>query len=227
MTDISTELEPSSAAEAPEPTARARWWAEAYVGIAVVVSLVYLWSVSVPGMRFEWWALSVLLLLVIAAIWVLAVFVTVWWVASGRRRRPGWHLLTVPLLGVVVVALSWTEVPARLRFELARSEFDTYAQQVLEEAAQVRWSESEQALPGDPDWAPTNPETPDSLGGITVLHAQVVPEGVVIYERHGAFMDNAGYAYLPDGRLPDGDGTFESPDFHPIGGGWYTFTSSW
>ena len=68
MTDSSTDLAPSSAAEPPGRTALARWWAEAYVAIAVVISLVYLWSVSVPGMRFEWWALSVLLLLVIAAI---------------------------------------------------------------------------------------------------------------------------------------------------------------
>jgi hypothetical protein len=55
----------------------------------------------------------------------------------------------------------------------------------------------------------------------------VVPEGLIIFDRDGAFMDDAGFAYLPNGEFPPGNGAFESPDFRALGGGWYAFTSSW
>ena len=68
---------------------------------------------------------------------------------------------------------------------------------------------------------------PDRLGSFSVSHVRVVPEGLLIFDGDGAGFDDAGFAHLPDGDLPKGDGAFESPDFRALGGGWYAFTSRW
>jgi len=55
-----------------------------------------------------------------------------------------------------------------------------------------------------------------------------VPGGAVFYEEHGVFIDDAGFAYLPDGPT-DGLSSvgFENPQFHHLGGPWYRWTASW
>lgn len=72
-----------------------------------------------------------------------------------------------------------------------------------------------------------HPEVPNSIGGFSLSRATVEPEGLVIFDKEGAFFDDAGFAYLPDGKFPPGNGSFESPRFRSLGGGWYAFTSSW
>src|SRR5919108_100061 len=45
---------------------------------------------------------------------------------------------------------------------------------------------------------------------------------------HWEVIDDAGFAYLPDGPDPALEaGWFESPDFHHLGGPWYAWTASW
>ena len=40
--------------------------------------------------------------------------------------------------------------------------------------------------------------------------------------------DDADFAYLPDGPNPSlENGSFESPAFKRLGGGWYSWTASW
>jgi hypothetical protein len=49
-----------------------------------------------------------------------------------------------------------------------------------------------------------------------------------MYEATGDFLDDAGFAYLPDGPDPElGNGSFEVPQFVHLSGDWYSFTSSW
>ncbi len=55
-----------------------------------------------------------------------------------------------------------------------------------------------------------------------------VPGGVIFFDEAGELFDYAGFAYFPGGPSPDlHSGSFENPKFHPIGDGWYTWTTSW
>lgn len=52
--------------------------------------------------------------------------------------------------------------------------------------------------------------------------------GVVFYDSVGAFIDDAGFAYLPDGPSPDmANGSFENPQWFALGNHWYAWTASW
>lgn len=214
----------------PPPTERrsgGRQWATAYVVFTAVASVVYLWSISVPGMRFLSWMVSVLAIALVVVIWVVAAVVTVVRLATGRTRRAGWYLLVVPLIGAVVVLCRLTDLPVRVLFEPSRAEFTDFAERALAASDGVSVEDSELLTTSDEEWDALNPETPQRIGAFELWSSRVLPEGVIIYERNGAFFDDAGFAYLPDGELPAGDGSFESPDFRSLGGGWYAFTSSW
>ncbi|MGY0002335.1 hypothetical protein [Micromonospora sp. I033] len=50
----------------------------------------------------------------------------------------------------------------------------------------------------------------------------------MFYEANGYLIDDAGFAYLPDGPSPDLETPdFESPVFKHLGGAWYSWTASW
>lgn len=190
----------------------------AYLVFTVVVSLLYLWSISVPGIRFLPGMVSLFGMALVVVVWIVAAAVTLVRLVAGRTRRAGWYLLVVPLIGLVVVVLHLTDVPVRVAFEPSREEFTELAQQLL----------ADDITDEDPQWDLVNPTVPERIGMFSLWDtARVLPEGVLLFERQGAGFDDAGFAYLPDGRLPAGDGSFESPDFRSLGGGWYAFTSSW
>lgn len=54
-----------------------RWLPAMYVAVTVVVSLVYLWSISVPGVRFLLWLPSLWLLAAIAVAWMVMATIAV------------------------------------------------------------------------------------------------------------------------------------------------------
>ena len=204
-----------------------RWLPVAYVVFTAVVALLYLWSISVPGVRWMAWMASFWGIALVVLVWVVAASVTLVRLLRGTTRSVGWYLLAVPAIGLVVLAARVTEAPLRLRFEPARAEFTEYAEQVLADADGVEVTDPESITGDDPAWNVVNPDVPLSIGGFRLSRARVVPEGVVIFDSNGALFDDAGFAYLPDGEFPAGDGSFESPDFRSLGGGWYAFTSSW
>jgi hypothetical protein len=48
------------------------------------------------------------------------------------------------------------------------------------------------------------------------------------WHEDGAFFDDAGFAYLPEGPTASlENGSFESPVFRHLGGPWYRWTASW
>jgi len=204
-----------------------RWLAMAYVGFTCVVAVSYFWAISVPGMRFLPWMASLYGVALIVVVWIVAAVVTLVRLLRGTNRRVGRYLLVVPLIGLVMLAARITEAPLRLRFEPARSEFTDFAQQTLAAAEGVVSADPESLAGGDPAWDALNPDVPLVLGGFPLRDARVFPEGLVIFDREGAFLDDAGLAYLPEGEFPAGDGSFESPSFRSLGGDWYAFTSSW
>jgi hypothetical protein len=211
----------------PDRPRSLRWLAVAYVVFAAAVSLLHLWSISVPGVRWLAWMASFWGIAVVAVVWMVAGVVTLVRLVRGTTRRIGWYLLAVPAIGLVVLVCRVTEAPLRVRFEPAREEFTAYAEQVLADAEGVEVTDPDSVTGDDPAWNVVNPDVPLSIGGFRLSRARVLPQGVVIFDANGALFDDAGFAYLPDGSFPAGDGSFESPDFRSLGGGWYAFTSSW
>jgi len=69
---------------------------------------------------------------------------------------------------------------------------------------------------------------PGRLGWFDIDRVSREGDVVLLFEHDGALLDNAGFAYLPDGPDPDlENGTFESPSYTHLGGPWYAFTASW
>ncbi|WP_141715208.1 hypothetical protein [Micromonospora rhizosphaerae] len=167
-----------------------------------------LWAFSVPG---------VAVLLAAAAVAVLGVAVLLWTVGaqlshSAGRTWPGW-LPVAPAMAVVVLALLVTGVPLRARWALSRDAFET----VVAELPQRRSATGFDRV-----------RVPATVGSYRITTAYLVPGGVVFYEENGAFFDDAGFAYLPDGPTASlANGSFESPVFRPLGAGWYRWTASW
>ena len=56
-----------------------------------------------------------------------------------------------------------------------------------------------------------------------------VASGAIIYDTTGTgFLDDAGFAYLPNGPDPSlENGNFENPQFKHLGGHWYSWSASW
>ena len=209
----------------------ARAFAALYIAFTVVAAAVWIWATAVAGLRFYGALGAIGSFLAIAIVWFGILIVMILHLATGTIERPGVNaavpLLVVPLIGVALVVLTVTRLPVRARFEFARSDFDAYATEVLAAAEGNPAVGDPWLSPADPGFDVVRPDAPPSLGGISVSRVRVVPEGVLIFDDVGAVVYLAGYAYLPDGRLPAGDGAFESPRFRSVGGGWYTFTSSW
>lgn len=171
--------------------------------ILIVPTVVLLIAASVPGTMF---------FLSILALWVFVIGALLWLVrvvlyASARvRGRAGGSAIwcfVAPVAGCVVLLLLVTDAPLRLRWAGSHSDFA----RAVEDA----------------------PFAVDRhLGSYEVTSAVRAGNGVLFWEANGAFLDYAGFAYLPDGpESLRGNGGLESPEFTSLGGGWYAWTASW
>lgn len=124
-------------------------------------------------------------------------------VLSVRRRSLSWWFAVAPIGALAVVALLAVDAPLQARWELSRPAFEAAVQ--------------------DPA-----PDVGSRIGLYEIISVEPIPGGVLFYEAHGAFLDDAGFAYLPGGPTPElENGGFESPRYHHLGGPWYAFTASW
>lgn len=78
------------------------------------------------------------------------------------------------------------------------------------------------------EWVPF--EVPNRVGSYDLqTTAYRVQSGAIFYDTTGTgLLDDAGFAYLPNG--PDAsleNGSFESPQFKHLGGPWYSWGASW
>ncbi|MEM8708581.1 MAG: hypothetical protein AAGE98_19100 [Actinomycetota bacterium] len=181
------------------------WWHFALC-VPLLLGLV---ATSVPG---------TILLLFLAAL-VVGLGFGVWWAvwAIGWRLSdpdgfdPRW--LVAPALVIVAAIVFSMRLPLQLRFDRVQGQFDEIVEE-LEPAGSFE------------DWEPL--DVPDRIGGYRITRAYQVGDNVILYEGNGSLLDDAGFAYLPDGidsRL--GTGWFEQPSFRDLGDGWYSFTASW
>lgn len=198
-----------------------------YLAVLALAAALWIWTTSVAGYRFIGLMISFYLFALLGLVW-LGVAVVAMVRAVGSSRRPGKVLWLPPLVVVALAVLTTTAVPTRVRFEFARAEFDAYALEVLTAAEDIEvWATYHEPAPEGRDRDLQSPDVPESLGGIPLRSARVVPEGLLIYDADGNGFDDAGYAYLPYGEFPPSTGEFESPSFRSLGGDWYAFTSSW
>ena len=184
--------------------------------VAVVVTFLVL-TTGTPGVVFGPFLMLVAALFVLGAIW----FVRLCLYAGVRPPDPpfssGRGLVVAPVLVLVAGGLMALDVPVRVGFEISRADLQAAADRVL----------AEPVADGGPSDHVDHPDVRGRLGLYEIVGSRRFPNGIVMFESNGAFMNDAGFAYFPDGNLPAGDGSFESPDFRALGGGWYAFTSSW
>lgn len=210
-----------------------RQWSVAYVVFTVVVAALYLWSISVPGVRFTSWMTGFWGLVLAAVIWVVMAVVTVVRAVSGGARRVPRYLVAVAAIGLVVVVCTVADLPLKLLFAPSRDELTELAERALQDAAAATGPDAEgtdPAEPGDvstgPAWDALNPQVPERVGAFDLSEARVLPEGFVVLERSGARSDEAGFAYLPDGDVTSTSTSFGSWELTSLGGDWYAFWSS-
>ena len=175
--------------------------------VAAIPASVLIWSASLPGGLF---------LPVLAATVTLGVLALVWLVraagcvASRTLRSSARWLAVAPLGAVLVVALATTDGPLEARWAVGRPAFERVA---------------EQAPAAEDDQAIALPGFPRRVGAYRISRASQHGRAFVFYEESGAFLDDAGFAYLPEGTddVPIG----ELVSLHTLGDDWYAFQSSW
>ena len=147
---------------------------------------------------------------VLGIVWLLRLGVSI----TEEDRASGWWWIVAPMMVVSAAYLIATDVPLKARFGLGRADFDALLTD-LEPHGSVN------------DWAWL--DVPGRIGSFEVTSAYQVGERIILYDAGGSgFLDDAGFAYLPDG--PDHElstETFENPTFRSLGGGWYAWIASW
>lgn len=176
------------------------WILAVLVGVATLATL---WEASLPGSMFFLLLPLLLVWLACAAVWIALV------VHDVRRRRPGVVTLVVPVVVLATAALIRTDIPLQVRFDLARS--------AMQDAVAT--------MPADDDSVTGN----RLVGTYVIRFLDRVDGGVILTEAVGdSIVDDAGFAYLPAGPTPElENGSFESPQWHDLGGGWWSWTASW
>ncbi len=187
----------------PWGRAPGRW---GHLGFALPLGAL-LWATSYPGIDLVVFVLAASLVAVLAIVWFVR-FVA--WFRSCHRRRDGRWAIAPIMLMAVALAVS-LHLPLRARFGLAKEDFDNFAR-----AANA-------AGPSE-DWTLLQP--PDRIGSYGIVRAYQAGRNVILFEATGKGLDNAGFAYLPEG--PDATLTnvhFEDPHFRSLGGKWYAWTA--
>lgn len=178
----------------------------------VFTSLVVLWAYSFPGVH---------VLALVPCSWIVAIAALTWLVrgatyARWRRRRADacagsalWFA-AAPLGALLLALLLAANLPLRARWQASKSSFqDAVVDIRADRASRARWQQR-------------------NVGTYAITNVRMVQGAVIFYEKTGSFLDDAGFAHLPDGpSAAIEDGTFENPRWHALGDDWYAWTASW
>ena len=179
-------------------------------GLCAFVTVMLLIAASLPGYDFFLAAFACAFLLLFALVWVVRGLVYLVAVRRGHPVGSPWGFAVAPVAGVLVLVLLIAAVPLRIRFAMSRGDFDRAV-------ATIDTAE-------EPDSSNTRQIGSYEISNVVSLEGG----GILFYEAHGNFLDDAGFAYLPDGPASaPGNGSFENPQFTHLTGPWYTFTASW
>jgi hypothetical protein len=171
--------------------------------------LLLLWAHSFPGVAFFGWVVAMWALTLGALVWGARLLVHGWGRLRRRPAGPARRFLVAPLCGAMVLALLVVDAPLRVRWAMARDDFERAVDRV-------------QAVEG-------YRSTDDlRIGSYDIVLVRRQGDAIFFYERNGALVDDAGFAYLPDGPSPEfANGDFERPSYRHLGGPWYAWTASW
>jgi hypothetical protein len=170
-------------------------------GLCALVAAAVLWSATVPGGTIVGFLVALFGIGSLLLVWVVRLGVV-----AARTRRLDRRFAVAPAGGVVLAVLLVTGAPLHARWAASKADF-------------------EGALRSDRVIA--EPGEAERLGAYRVLAIEDVGGGTVFTLDGGGFLDG-GFAYLPDGPAAVvAARRFESPEFVPLGDGWYRWTSSW
>jgi hypothetical protein len=208
-------MDVTSPAAAARPRSAARLVLTLLLALCVMAPTSWiLWESTLPGGPVCAFTLLGLPALFAGALWAVAL---VRFVARKAKNRPtgsGVWLVIAPVGAAVVLVLASSDVLLRARFALHRTAFDEVAAVIP-------------AAHGTNDFIAV-PWTERDVGSYTITGVYRIGAGVIFYERHGGFLDDAGFAHRPHG--PDGiegNGRWEHPQFRHLEGPWYAWTASW
>ena len=203
MDDGATRLDTATPLQEPGGRSARSILARLLGAFVAVGSLGTLWAASLPGSAFFVLLPLALLWLASAGIWIALV------VQDVRRRRPGAVTVLVPLVVIATASLMLTDVPLQVRFDLSRG--------AMQHAVDT--------MPADADMV----LEPGLIGTYVIRSMERVDGGVILAEAIGdSLINDAGFAYLPAGPTPElENGSFERPQWHDLGGGWWSWTASW
>lgn len=180
--------------------------------LLVLPALAVLYAFSFPGIHVVMAVFATYALAAAVVVWLLRLVGYLVLRSRGGAIGKGRWFTIAPLGGAVVGVLLWAGAPLRGRWLASRGAFEKLAAQVVQ------------------DKTPTDvPDAVDRRVGLyRVTSAWRVKEGVIFYDSVGSLIDDAGFAYLPDGPSADLEsGSFENPQFRSLGRGWYAWTASW
>lgn len=188
-----------------------------FAALMILLVLAFAWTLSKPGTGFFG---SYLVLGSVLLVPALLIAVVVFGLALPRGHRLlGVAPIVVAIGATALWAVTWvTQWPLDVRFAASESDFQAVVEQIDPAAAQHVVADGW----GDPV------AVPKRIGTYEISNASVVHGGVIFYEAHGNFFDDAGFAYLPQGPTDDlANGGFESPQWQHLRGPWYSWTASW
>jgi hypothetical protein len=185
----------------------------AFHAILVLAGAILLWSFSYPGVSY-FTALAVFWVLLIAVVaWLARLVGTL--IAGGDaplalRLAP---FAVAPVGAMLVYGAIVVNIPLRVRWSMSRTAFERATHRAPGVVAKTEW---------------VGFDVPERIGSYRILSAARVGDGIIFHEATGDLFDDAGFAYLPSGAFPEMEnGTFESPQFEPLGDNWYAWTASW
>jgi hypothetical protein len=179
-----------------------------FYGCCFVVALIDMWAASWPGVNFGYPGfVGFALTAALGLIWVTRLLLAGWSPWKSVRHMVRWAIGPGGLL-VLVVALA-LGLPLRARWALSEGGFDRAVTEIQQHPERASSFEGR-------------------IGSYDITWVVVVDRGVLFYDSKGAFIDDAGFAYLPDGPYPGlENGGFERPRFRHLHGPWYAWTASW
>lgn len=146
------------------------------VGIDAVAGL---WSLTL-GANFMWYLCALMGALALFVLWVTYL---VTWVT--RRRRWAWHLLVIPLIGVVTIAIAATGLPQKARW--------SYDEPRLTEAGETFLADSRRNF---------HDSEVRHIGSQEVYAVEKDDGVITLYCHNIAFISIGTLEYRPDGSTP-------------------------
>jgi hypothetical protein len=196
---------PSATAESDaSATARRATWLRRTTKAMLVLSVVTLWTFSVPGTYFLVLMLLPWAWLAVAAVWLLSAAGWMGHVGFRRAIRSGW-LATGVLVGVGTILAVVFALPLHARFELSRPSLD---------ALTVEMSQ------------PDAPEMTEqrAVGLFDAEWVEPFDGGYRFLVRGTGFLDPTGFAYSPSGPPPNIGG---EDRYYWFSGPWWIWVESW